>query len=103
MFNRTVKIFKFVLKILIKLFRFNDVNTNTLKTSCSIYILHATRKSLQNLEAETLHETTNIVKHYHHRLRYHQTKTSTQTSAKSRVEGKTEAFRFTNKSEANMV
>ena len=73
------------------------------ETSYNIYILHATQNSLQNLEATTLHETTNIVKHYHHRLRYHQTKTSTQTSAKSRVEGKTEAFRFTNKSEAKTL
>ena len=86
-----------------KLFKFSNIYTNTLTASCSIYILHATRKSLQNLEAETLHETTNIVKHYHHRLCYHQTKNSTQTSAKSRVEGKTEAFRFTNKSEAKML
>ena len=38
-------------------------------------------KFFTKLEVETLHETTNIVKHYHHRLRYHQTKTSTQTSA----------------------
>ena len=38
-------------------------------------------KFFTKLEAESLHETTNIVKHYHQRLRYHQTKTSTQTSA----------------------
>ena len=41
--------------------------------------LHHETKLFTKLEA--LHETTNIVKHYHHRLRYHQTETSTQTSA----------------------
>ena len=65
--------------------------------------LYCDTKLFTTLEAASLHETTNIVKHHHHRLRYHQTKTSTQTSAKSRVEGKTEAFRFTNKSEAKTL
>ena len=64
----------------------NELNRHTKKLhSCTIQQLnlYCDTKLFTTLQAASLHETTNIVKHHHHRLRYHQTKTSTQTSAKS--------------------
>ena len=64
----------------------NEPNRHTKKLhSCTIQQLnlYCDTKLFTTLQAASLHETTNIVKHHHHRLRYHQTKTSTQTSAKS--------------------